>query len=401
MLLLHLRKEGPMTRVLRLSAALGVVLALLVPAVAAAEDTSDDRGVVVRINGDAVVAEGEDAGLAVVINGNLDILGTTGGVVIVNGTATITGGRAESVLAVNSTVNLTDGAVVDEDVVTVNSTVNQGNGTIGGEVREWDPAEVGVWLVPVFAFFSLVFLIGGALLILVAGLLAAAIAPAAVRRTGWLINADLGNTVLAGLAFWFGLPLLAVLAIATLVGMPIGFAILFGLLPLVAFFGALVGGIRFGDWLVLHLRGAVEPERPYLASFLGLGALILLGFVPIVGGLAWLVAGFLGSGAITLAAWRSMRGRPILTPRPAVAAAGAVPGAAEAVAAAPAVLTAQAAPAAPAMPTPEPSPAVPAEPVSQPVAEAEATAQAVTKEAEQTADTVTETIEAERPDDGA
>jgi hypothetical protein len=317
-----------MYRVLRLSVALGIVLALAIPAAVAAEDVDDDRGVVIRINGDAVVAQGEDAGLALVVNGNLDVNGTAGGVIIINGTATIAGGRVEGVLAVNSTVNLTDGAIVEDDVVTVNSTVNQTNGTVGGEVREWEPDQIGVWLMPVFAFFSLVFLIGGALLILIAGLLAAAIAPVAVRRTGWLIGADTGNTILAGLAFWFGLPLLAVLAIATLVGMPIGFAILFGLLPVVASLGALVGGIRFGDWLVLHLRGAVEPDRPYLASFLGLGALILLGVVPFVGGLAWLVAGFLGSGAITLAAWRSMRGRPILTPRPAVTAVATAPGAA-------------------------------------------------------------------------
>lgn len=313
-----------MRSVIRLSVSLGIALALLVPAAVAAEDMNDSEGVIVRINGNATLASGDVAGLVVVVDGNLDQLGESEGTVIVNGTANLTGARAGWVLAVNSTVNLSGGTTVEGDVTRVNSTVNSLDATVGGEIRDVDPAEVGLGFAGILAFFSIVFLIGGALMLLVFGLLTAAIAPNAVRRTGWLINADPGNVVLAGLAFWFGMPLLAVLSFITIVGIPLGFAILFGVLPTVGFLGAIVGGIRLGDWLVAQLRGQVEPERPYLASLLGLGLLIILGLIPFVGGLAWLIASFLGSGAMTLAAWRSMRGRPTFAPQPAVAPA--VPG---------------------------------------------------------------------------
>jgi hypothetical protein len=315
-----------MRSVIRLSISLGIALAFLVPAVAAADDMDGSRGVIVRVNGDVVVDSGDTADIVVVVDGNLDQLGRSEGTVIVNGTANLTGASAEWIVAVNSTVNLSGGTVVEGDITNIESTINRADATVNGEIRDVDPAEIGLWLTPVFALFSIVFLIGGALMIIVFGLLAAAIAPTAIRRTGWLINADPGNVVLAGLAFWLGLPFLAIVSIITLVGMPLGFAILFGVLPTVGFLGAIVGGIRLGDWLVAQLRGQVEQDRPYLASFLGLGLLVLIGLIPVVGGLAWLVASFLGTGAITLAAWRSMRGRPTFATAPVPATAGAMPG---------------------------------------------------------------------------
>jgi hypothetical protein len=89
----------------------------------------------------------------------------------------------------------------------------------------------------------------------------------------------------------------------TVVGAPIGLALLFVLLPALAFLGWLVAAIWIGDWLVASTRGSREPGRPYLAAVLGVIVLALVGMVPFVTAIATLF----GFGALLLAAWRILR----------------------------------------------------------------------------------------------
>ncbi len=56
--------------------------------------------------------------------------------------------------------------------------------------------------------------------------------------------------------------------IATVVGAPIGLAVLFILLPGVAFLAWIVAAIWIGDWIMIRMRGAAEPDRPYRAAVL-------------------------------------------------------------------------------------------------------------------------------------
>ena len=90
----------------------------------------------------------------------------------------------------------------------------------------------------------------------------------------------------------------------TVVGAPLGLGILFGLWPLMAFLGYLVAGIWIGDWILHRVSPNVVRERPYLASFVGILILQVLGIIPP----AAAIASLFGFGAVILMAWRSFRG---------------------------------------------------------------------------------------------
>ena len=112
------------------------------------------------------------------------------------------------------------------------------------------------------------------------------------------------------LGLWVALPLAAIIAIPTVIGIPMGVGTFLFVLPALAFLGYLVTGIRLGDWIMEQLRKSVEQPRPYLAALAGIGTLLLLGMIPFLGGFVAPVAGALGSGAMLLTLWRGVRGVP-------------------------------------------------------------------------------------------
>src|SRR5215204_3598691 len=59
-----------------------------------------------------------------------------------------------------------------------------------------------------------------------AGLLFAAVAGRQLTRAAALLTGRVGGTLLGALLVWVGIPILAVLAFITLVGIPLGFALL-------------------------------------------------------------------------------------------------------------------------------------------------------------------------------
>ena len=110
-----------------------------------------------------------------------------------------------------------------------------------------------------------------------------------------------------GLLGAIAIPVLAIVAMVTIVGAPLGIGILLGFLPLVAFVGFLVAGIFIGEEL-LGTRKEPAAVRPYRGAVLGIVILQVIGLVPVVGGLATAVASLLGLGAILLLGWRIVRG---------------------------------------------------------------------------------------------
>ncbi len=153
-------------------------------------------------------------------------------------------------------------------------------------------------LAPMVALFVL----GLALVTLVAGLALAALAARQVRAAESLISHQPGETILFGLAGLVAIPLVAILAMITVIGAPLGLAVMFMVWPAAAFAGYLVAGIWIGEWLLY--RGATErPERPYLAAVLGLVILQVISLVPFVGA----IASLFGFGAVLLLAWRTFR----------------------------------------------------------------------------------------------
>ena len=98
----------------------------------------------------------------------------------------------------------------------------------------------------------------------------------------------------------------AVLALVTVIGAPLGFAILLGLWPLAGFVGYVVTGIWIGDW-VLHRSVGAPARRPYVEAVLGVLVLAVLSAIPVLGFLT-AIASLFGFGAVLLLVWRILRG---------------------------------------------------------------------------------------------
>jgi hypothetical protein len=108
----------------------------------------------------------------------------------------------------------------------------------------------------------------------------------------------IGPSVGWGLLAFFGLPILAVLALVTIVGIPLGL----GLLAALALIYTL--GYSASAWIVG--RRILGTRTAWVVAFLlGWGILRALALIPIVGGLIWFVAVVFGLGALTVTIWRA------------------------------------------------------------------------------------------------
>ena len=132
---------------------------------------------------------------------------------------------------------------------------------------------------------------------IVAALALAALAARQVRNAEALISHEPAETFVFGLAGLIVVPLVAILAMVTIIGVPLGLAILLMVWPAAAFAGYLMAGIWIGEWLLYRgdaaATGAAVPglrpraDRPAgrrassrssvpIASLFGFGAVLLL-----------------------------------------------------------------------------------------------------------------------------
>ncbi|MCL4183767.1 MAG: hypothetical protein KJ011_10010 [Burkholderiaceae bacterium] len=151
---------------------------------------------------------------------------------------------------------------------------------------------------------SIVWLVGS----IVAGIVLLALAPRASRRVTQALRARPVASPLLGAALFVGLPLVAVLLMITVVGIPLG---LLAIVALMALFllGYLATAAALGDSLV-ERRGPAKTWQRLLATALALLVLFVLGQLPYVGWAVWLLALLFGSGAIALAVLGARRSRP-------------------------------------------------------------------------------------------
>jgi hypothetical protein len=278
------------------------VLMLAVPATALAQGSDGgDDGVLFRIAGDTVVEEGDSPDAVVVISGDLAVAGDAGAVVVINGSVVLSGATVDTLVVVSGDALLGEGSEVTGDVVLFSSTlVQEENTTIGGSIVEGFEGAI------------------------VSALVSAAVAPRSTRATTKAIMTDFGAVVLAGVVFWLGLPVASVLILITIVGIPVALTVWFVVLPLMGFLGLLVSGIWIGDLIIARGRG---EGHPYLAAFLGTLLLVIVGMVPVFGGMLITLASLLGGSALALVAWRNFRGEPapVDTARETVAETGEQP----------------------------------------------------------------------------
>lgn len=284
------------------------VLVLVLATPVAAQGSSDDESVLVRVNGDVTVPAGESHGVVVVIDGNLVVEGSATTVVVVSGRADLEAATVETLVVVDGVAELGPGTRVTGDVHLIESDiVRDPDAIVDGSIESGTgDFSRGFWIVGVM------FMIGWAIMTVIAALALAAVAPGFARGAGRTITSGLGRTILAGLVLWVVVPVIGVLLFATLLGIPAALVIWFAVLPAVGFIGLLVAGVRLGEYVTGGTEGI---GHPYSAAFVGAVILLVVGAIPVVGPIVVAVAGFLGSGAIALHAFRAARSQP-QTPDP-------------------------------------------------------------------------------------
>jgi hypothetical protein len=293
-----------MHRLIGVVSAILLVLAIGTPVALAADPVTQDQTVLIAFDGDVTVEAGDEVGAVIVTGGTATVRGTVNAVLVVDGQAVLEGARVESMGVIGGSASLDATTVVSGDIRTLDATVERADGAqVGGAVRglEADLLAVGLVLATVFLLFA----IGIALATVVAGLALAALAARQVRAAEELIRSEPGPVLVAGFLGLIVTPLVAVLAIVTVIGAPLGIGLLVVVWPAVAFLGYLVAGIFIGDWLLVRFRGREPGERPYAAAVVGLIALQVIGLIPLVGA----IASLFGFGAVLLLAWRTFRAR--------------------------------------------------------------------------------------------
>ncbi len=285
------------------SFALLSLYALAAPAVLADQPGTDPGSVIVAVDHDVTVAAGDSVDTLVVVHGTALVEGTARSVTIIEGTATLRGAQVDTVVVANGTANLEAGTTVSGDVVQFNSTVTQSGGaTVGGTVRDAAAALAG--LVLFLGFAALLIWLGTAIVTIVAGLALAAFGARQTRSAEAIISREPVKAFFVGLGAAIILPIVAILLMISIIGLPLGFSVLFFVLPTLAFVGYLVGAIWMGEWLLAR-TGRQPGERPYLAAFVGLALGGILGWIPLITA----IISLFGLGAVTVAGWRMLVGR--------------------------------------------------------------------------------------------
>ena len=285
---------------MRRSMAVGLfsLLVLSLPTAAWAQDGQDgrDSDAFVVLSGPADVPRGEQVGDLVVFHGSSTVDGTVNGsLTAFDAPVTISGSVTGDVVVFRGRVELAAGANVTGDVVSQDDPIVASGATIGGTTRRvqthvnwggfgWASA-LAWWL----AVSISTLLIGLALLWLTGR------GATRIEDTG---RTRIGPSIGWGLLAFFGLPILAVIALVTLVGIPLGLGVLAAL--------GLIYALGYGAtaWIVGR-RILREPTAWVLAFLVGWGILRVLALIPILGGLVWFAAVVFGLGALVVAIWRT------------------------------------------------------------------------------------------------
>jgi hypothetical protein len=294
-----------MNRLIAILTTLTLGLFLLVPAVAAAEPWygSSDEHLVVNTGGHFTLTAEQSVDMLVLVSGSATIEGTPRSVIAVDSTVDFVGGKTESVVAVNSTVSLDTASSVTGDVLQTNSTINAPNGTIAGGIEDLTAGMGGAWFVT--NIVSAVFYIGFAIALIVAALTVSQLAGRQVREAAASFQREPVNVAVAAIVGLLALITAGIIAIATILGAPLGIGILLIVLPALFVVGYIVVGVAIGDAILARVSPNGGPRRA-LATFVGMLVVLLIGVVPLIGGLL----GLAGFGAVSLRLYRAMRASP-------------------------------------------------------------------------------------------
>lgn len=279
-----------------------LVVALVAPVRAGAQTPpgGEARDQIV-LSGDLLIRRGEDVGEVVVFRGRVFVAGVVrGDVVVLSGNVQVTGQVSGSVVAVSGRVALGASSHVRGDVIAGEQVERQEGAVVDGSVREDvtfalnEPIEALGDFAPWVIVWASVLALGFVLLLLAPR--GADAVDVAARQAPW---ASLGW----GVAAFVLLPVLAAIAVLSLVWLPLGIALLGALYLLYTI------GVAWSAFVLGRLLWR-EPRGRALAMVFGWATLAAVAAIPWVGGIVWILSAVAGLGAMTVAAWRG-RGRDL------------------------------------------------------------------------------------------
>ena len=289
--------------------AMTVLLVGALPAAAQSEDegwllTSQDDNVLIAIERDVAVGPAEQAEGIVIINGVATIEGNVETLAAADADVTVTGSTAQvgEIYIGGGTLTLENGATVGDTYYWGTEVTQDETVLVDGKLSNAEDefvaaiAAVALLLIVVLIFVA----IGGIIAMLAMTLLVIAFGTNQTRRAAATISNDVLKTIVVGLLMLVLPSILFGLLFATIVGIPLALVMMI-LWGIVLFLGQIVVGVWIGERILPRARTA---NRPYGAAFLGVFILILLSWTGIVP----LLAGIFGTGAVTLAGWRVLRG---------------------------------------------------------------------------------------------
>jgi hypothetical protein len=272
--------------------------------------TSSDRRI--SVSGNVVVARGEVVtGPVAAVDGSVFVRGTvtdyvvvgdgdlvvsgraTRSVVVAHGDAVISGRVRGDVVALLGRVTVTRTGSVGGDVVSRRDP-RISAGTVDGEVRGVDLR--GIFTGVIIGFLAYLWL-AVTIMIAILGLVFVGLLPRAAdtaAAAGKRVGASFGWGALVGIVG----PLTALLVLATVLGLPLGFTML-SAVNVLAPIGYVAACLIFGR---LFVKGTSNRAR-IGAFFAGFGILRLIALLPGVGLVVWFVVCVYGIGAVSMAAW--------------------------------------------------------------------------------------------------
>lgn len=266
------------------------LVALALPAASPAQTSDHDEDTIVVVSGDVDVPRGRTVDGIFVVSGDVRLAGhVDGDVVLVSGDALINGRIDGDLITIGGQARLLPRAFVEGDVRYGDERpIVAGRAVVRGDVTQKN----GLDSLDLFPFLgALIFLIGTFVSTAVLGALLLLIAPRAADAIEARSHERIGPMIAIGIAIAIALPVAAVAAGATIVGLPLAFVILLALLPLWAV------AYCASAW-VLGRRMVKAPRNRFLAFLAGLAVLEAVGFVPVVGWLVGIAAAIFGLGLI-------------------------------------------------------------------------------------------------------
>jgi hypothetical protein len=270
----------------------------------AAGSTPDDGGVTVKLGGDVTVRQGDKADSVVVVGGDVIVYGVVAHTVVAIGGDV----RLMSTAVVGSTVKPDDTSIV---VIGGEVSAEPGAVVIGKTVRvsgNWFGAVPGRRVLRSvtrpFRVHSVLGWVAQTLVLVLAALIAAAVAPRQVRA----IRDQVRRRPLPALG-WGALMMLAIavasiILVLTIIGLLLLVPVWLLVLPITGMFCFTGVAARAGELLLA--RDGATGDNLMLSAVLGMLLLNLVRFVPVAGFIVFIALGVVGVGA-GLLAWNDRR----------------------------------------------------------------------------------------------